>query len=35
MSSESLEMISPEATALYGKLEYTLEQTMSRHDRLN
>ena len=35
MSSETVEQISPEATLLYGKLEYSLEQAMSRHDRLN
>lgn len=34
MTSETLEMISPEATFLFGKLEFSLEQTMSRYERL-
>jgi len=35
LTSETLEMISSEATFLYGKLEYNLEQAMSRQERLN
>lgn len=35
LTSETIEMISPEATFLYGKLEFNLEQAMSRYDRLS
>lgn len=35
LTSETLEMISPEATFMYGKLEFNLEQTISRHERLS
>ena len=34
LTSEQLEMISPEATFLYGKLEYNIDQAISRHQRL-
>jgi hypothetical protein len=34
LTSETLELISAEATFLFGKLEYSLEQAMSRHERL-
>ena len=35
MTSELMEVLSPEATFMYGKLEFNLEQSMSRHERLS
>jgi hypothetical protein len=35
LTSELMEVLSPEATFMYGKLEFNLEQTMSRHERLS
>ena len=34
MTSETIERTGFEATFMYGKLEYSLEQAMVRHDRL-
>ena len=35
LTSESLERTGSEATFMYGKIEYSLEQAMSRYDRLS
>ena len=34
LTSEAIERTGSEATFIYGKLEYSLEQAMARHDRL-
>lgn len=35
LTSEQIEKISPEATFIYGKLEFNLEQAMERLERLD
>ena len=35
LTSDRLDMISPEATFMYGKLQYNLEQAIARCDRLS
>lgn len=34
LTSESIETLTPEATFLYGKLDFNLEQAMLRSERL-